>query len=273
MADLLPASKSARSAEVVLSVRGLTHAFGGQRILDNLDFEIRRGEVVGLIGPGGAGKSVLVKICCGLMQPDEGQVEVLGLSLQDLSERDLQGLRERVGLCFQNYALFDFMTVGENIAFPMRQRAEATEEEIEAKVRKRLEGVDLGRAYGQMPGELSGGMKKRVGLARATINDPELIFFDDPTAGLDPVTSSKIFDLVRATQMRDGATCLVVSHDIDRMRACCDRYLLLHEAKIHWRGDNSAATEASDPIVAEFFAAKHAGLLGGLDAAGSGGRR
>lgn len=254
------------AAPVVVAVRGLRHAFGGQTILDGLDFSVRRGEILGIIGPGGSGKSVLVKICCGLLPPDEGEVEVLGQPLGSLKGRELQRLRERIGLCFQNYALFDFMTVGENIAFPMRQRGGATDDEVETKVRARLETVDLGRAYSQMPNELSGGMKKRVGLARATINDPELIWFDDPTAGLDPVTSSKIFDLVRKTQRDNGATCIVVSHDIDRMRACCDRYLLLHERRIWWRGDEEDAKTSEDPIVRDFFAVKHAGLLGGLDA-------
>jgi phospholipid/cholesterol/gamma-HCH transport system ATP-binding protein len=252
------------SGEVVLSVQGLSHSFGGHKILDDISLQIRRGEVVGLIGPGGVGKSVLVKICCALLTPDAGEVEVFGHRLSEMKERDLQLLRQRLGLCFQNYALFDFMTVGDNIAFPMRQRGEASADEIEAKVRLRLAEVDLGRAYAQMPSELSGGMKKRVGLARATINDPELVLFDDPTAGLDPVTSSKIFDLVRGAQAQHNATCVVVSHDIDRMQACCDRYLLLHEGRIWWRGDEAAARASDDPIVSEFFAVKHAGLLGGL---------
>ena len=124
------------------------------------------------------------------------------------------------------------------------------------RVRSRLAEVDLPHAIEQVPGELSGGMKKRVGLARAIINDPELIFFDDPTAGLDPVTSSKIFDLIRRSQSHLGATCLVISHDVDRMRAACDRWLLLLDGKIHWRGDADDAAASDDPVVDEFFRAK-----------------
>ncbi len=251
--------------EVVLRVEGLSHAFGGVPVVQDLTFEVRRGEVLGVIGPGGAGKSVLVKICCGLLVPDAGRVEILGMDLASLDQRRLQGLRERLGLCFQNYALFDFMTVSDNIAFPMRQRGGFTEQDVIARVKERLSQVDLLRAFSQMPGELSGGMKKRVGLARATINDPELVFYDDPTAGLDPVTSSKIFDLVRAAQARNNATSVVISHDIDRMRLCCDRYLLLHQTRFHWRGTEQDAQLSDDPVVSEFFAVKHAGLLGDLD--------
>lgn len=254
------------SAEVVLRVADLTVEFGGHAILDSISFEVRRGEIVGIIGPGGAGKSVLVKACCGLLKPKSGRIEVLGQDISAVRERDLQHLRERLGLCFQNYALFDFMTVADNIGFPMRQTHQHSEDAIESKVRERLAGVDLERAYHQFPGELSGGMKKRVGLARATINDPELCFFDDPTAGLDPVTSSKIFDLVRGSQRRYGATCVVVSHDIDRMRACCDRYILISDTQIHWRGDFDAAQLSTDPMVDDFFAVKHDGLLGDTQA-------
>jgi len=249
-------------ADVVLRVRGLNVTFDGHTILEDISFAMHRGEIVGVIGPGGVGKSVLVKACCGLMRPDSGYIEVLGQDISTIRDRELQRLRERLGLCFQNYALFDFMTVAQNIGFPMQQTHQYTPDEIEVRVRERLAGVDLARAYDQFPSELSGGMKKRVGLARATINDPELCFFDDPTAGLDPVTSSKIFDLVRASQQRYGATCLVVSHDIDRMKACCDRYLLFENGRIHWRGTLNDAMASTDPVVDEFFAVKHAGLLG-----------
>lgn len=248
------------NAEVVLSVRGVRKRFEGHTVLAGVDFEVRRGEIVGLIGPGGVGKSVLCKICCGLLDADAGRVEVLGQVFEELSLRQQQALRERVGLVFQNYALFDFMTVGENIAFPMRQRGGASEEEIMRKVRARLAEVDLPRAIGQMPSELSGGMKKRVGLARANINDPELILFDDPTAGLDPVTSSKIFNLVRRAQQDHGATCLVISHDIDRMRACCDRWVLLLDGRVYWQGDLEAARQSEDEVVEEFFRSKTAGI-------------
>lgn len=239
--------------EVVLEVRNLWKSFGHGDVIAGISFQMRAGEVLGLIGPGGAGKSVIVKLCCGLLEPDDGQISVLGQDLQHLNDKDKQALRTRVGLVFQNYALFDFMTVGQNVAFPMRQRGTYSDEEIGIRVQERLAEVDLPKVQHLMPNELSGGMKKRVGLARANINDPELIFFDDPTAGLDPVTSSKIFNLIRRTQAQRNSTCLVISHDIDRMRPACDRYLLLYRGKLHFVGTEIEAMASSDTIVREFF--------------------
>ena len=257
LADLAPTGQMPRVAkalgDVVLSVRNLCKNFGDAPVLENIDFEMRAGEVVGLIGPGGVGKSTFVKICCGLMEPDDGEIHVLGQDLLALDHKARQRLRERVGLVFQNYALFDFMTVGENVAFPMVQRGVAKPVEIAVKVQERLAEVDLPNVRHLMPNELSGGMKKRVGLARANINDPELIFFDDPTAGLDPVTSSKIFNLIRRTQAQRNSTCLVISHDIDRMRPACDRYVLLLDGRVHFRGTEAEAMRSADPVVQEFF--------------------
>jgi len=247
------APRAAASSEVVLDVRGLTHYFGDVCVLDHIDLQVRAGEIVGIIGPGGSGKSVLVKLCCGLLTPDAGQILVLGQDLREIDEKQRQALRTRIGLVFQNYALFDFMTVGDNVAFPMRQRGQATPEEISARVQERLAEVDLPKVQHLMPNELSGGMKKRVGLARANINDPELIFFDDPTAGLDPVTSSKIFNLIRRTQAQRNSTCIVISHDIDRMRPACDRYLLLADSKIYFQGTERDAMASDDPVVRDFF--------------------
>ena len=249
-----PGPRTAKQlGDVVLRVRGLRKNFGDAVVLDGIDFEMRAGEVVGVIGPGGVGKSVFVKICCGLLEPDDGAIELLGQDLLAIDQKSKQRLRERVGLVFQNYALFDFMTVGENVAFPMVQRGTAKPDEIQVKVQERLAEVDLPNVRHLMPNELSGGMKKRVGLARANINDPELIFFDDPTAGLDPVTSSKIFNLIRRTQAQRNSTCLVISHDIDRMRPACDRYVLLLDGRVHFRGTESDAMRSQDPIVQEFF--------------------
>lgn len=239
--------------DVVLRVQGLCKRFGDAVVLDGIDFEMRAGEVVGLIGPGGVGKSIFVKLCCGLIEPDEGHIEILGQDLRAIDHKAKQRLRERVGLVFQNYALFDFMTVGENVAFPMVQRGLAKDGEIQVKVQERLAEVDLPNVRHLMPNELSGGMKKRVGLARANINDPELIFFDDPTAGLDPVTSSKIFNLIRRTQAHRNSTCLVISHDIDRMRPACDRYVLLLAGRVQFRGTEVEAMRSRDPVVQEFF--------------------
>ena len=246
-------ARPAGSGEVVLDVRGLSKWFGDSCVLDSINFQVRAGEIVGLIGPGGSGKSVFVKLCCGLLAPDEGEIRVLGEDLAAISDKQRQALRTRIGLVFQNYALFDFMTVGENVAFPMVQRGTFTPEEIRAKVQERLTEVDLPKVLHLMPNELSGGMKKRVGLARANINDPEFIFFDDPTAGLDPVTSSKIFNLIRRTQAHRNSTCVVISHDIDRMRPACDRYVLLVQGRVYFEGTAEMAMASADPVIRDFF--------------------
>lgn len=241
------------AAEIALDVQDIHHGFGAVDVLQGVSLQVRQGEIVGVIGPGGAGKSVLIKVCCGLLVPDEGDVVLLGQRLREADDRTLQTLRNRLGLAFQNYALFDFMTVARNVAFPMVQRGEASAAAIDEKVQRRLAEVDLPHAGPLFPNELSGGMKKRVGLARASINDPEFVFFDDPTAGLDPVTSSKIFRLVRRARDEQGASCLVVSHDIDRMQACVDRFVLLYRGQIRWRGTSEEGYEAEDAVVRSFF--------------------
>src|SRR5690606_2923898 len=158
---------------------------------------VRRDEVLGVFGPGGHGKSVLLKLLAGLLRPDEGRVVVEGQDLATLDPMALSQVRERYGYLFQNYALFDFMNVRDNVAFPLRQREEPPpDEEIASRGRARLEEVGLGHALDRLPSQPSGGMKKRVGLARATIGEPDIALYDDPSAGLDPVTSSKIFELV-----------------------------------------------------------------------------
>jgi phospholipid/cholesterol/gamma-HCH transport system ATP-binding protein len=254
-------TRASHDRPVVLRCQGLTRWFGDHCVLDRVDLTVREGEIVGIIGTGGCGKTVLVKLCCGLLEPDAGTIEVLGEDLATMPQKQRQLLRERVGLVFQNYALFDFMTVGQNVAFPMRQRGGYGEDEIARKIQERLTEVGLPKVQHLMPNELSGGMKKRVGLARANINDPELIFFDDPTAGLDPVTSSKIFNLVRLTQSHRGSTCVVISHDIDRMRPVADRYVLLHKSRVYFEGTEDDAMASMDPIVREFFR-KEEGLGG-----------
>jgi phospholipid/cholesterol/gamma-HCH transport system ATP-binding protein len=244
---------------VRLRVEGLTKLFRGEPVLDGVDLELHAGEVVGVIGPGGQGKSVLLKHLPRLIVPDRGRVEVDGQDLATLRPRELARVRERFGYVFQNYALFDFMSIGDNVAFPLRQ-LDATrrppDDDIEARVRQRLQDVGLGHTYDQLPRELSGGMKKRVGLARATIADPEIALYDDPSAGLDPVTSSKIFALIDAMHRRvPGATTVVVSHDIDRMRAICHRWVMVARGKVVFDGRDEALARASADVRAFVFGA------------------
>ena len=241
----------------VIVCEGVGKRFDDTWVLRGVDLRVRAGEVLGVIGPGGHGKSVLLRLLAGLLVPDEGRVLVDGRDLAKLTQLELAEVRADYGYLFQNYALFDFMTVSDNVAFPLRQLANDEEATVAAAVRKRLGEVSLGHALALYPRELSGGMKKRVALARATVAHPRIVLYDDPTAGLDPVTSSKIFELLAAVHRvgaRDGSPCtsVVVSHDIDRMRRVCDRYVMLHDGQVRFDGAESVITEA-ESIVGDFF--------------------
>lgn len=252
----------------VIICEGVGKRFDDHWVLRGIDLEVRSGEVLGIIGPGGHGKSVLLKLMAGLLTPDEGRVLVEGQDLAGLAPLELARIRNDFGYLFQNYALFDFMTVADNVAFPLRrQREPAPEEEIAAAVRQRLEEVDLGHALALFPSELSGGMKKRVGLARATITHPPILLYDDPTAGLDPVTSSKIFRLVEANQRQGSArnagrpsAAVVVSHDIDRMRVVCARWVMLSDGKVVYEGDEAGIADAAQGVRDFFFGGVAANL-------------
>lgn len=236
----------------VLACQGVGKRFGTTWVLRDVSLELRPGEILGLVGRGGQGKSVLLKLLAGLIRPDEGTVLVEGRDLSRLNPVELHEVRERYGYLFQNYALFDFMTVRDNVAFPLLQKGMAAAE-AEPRVQGILSEVGLGHALDLYPDELSGGMKKRVGLARAVIADPAILLYDDPTAGLDPVTSSKIFRLVE--QMRQkfpNSAAVVVSHDVDRMKAVCSRWILIEEGEVMFRG-TIAHVAAAPELVRTFF--------------------
>ena len=248
---------------VRIRVESLTKRHEGRTVLDAVSLEVRAGEVLGIVGPGGHGKSVLLKHLPGLLIPDRGRVLLDDKDLATLSAFELARAREGIGYLFQNYALFDFMTVADNLAFPLRQERRHTPADIEKKVRAALDAVGLARAYTQFPRELSGGMKKRVGLARATITRPSIALYDDPSAGLDPVTSSRIFALIAdmhasMADQAQAAASVVVSHDIDRMRAVVDRWIVLEHGRVVFSGDHAglahALAHAPTPLLASFFA-------------------
>jgi phospholipid/cholesterol/gamma-HCH transport system ATP-binding protein len=237
----------------VVALRGVHCAIEDFSILHDINLEVHPGEVVGLIGPGGHGKSVLLKLIAGLMEASSGQIQVLGQDVVGASDLQLAQIRASTGYLFQNYALFDFMTVAENVAFPLQQLGVASTDEIDRRVLELLSEVGLANSLELYPRELSGGMKKRVGLARAVITHPELSLYDDPSAGLDPVTSSKIFNLIARIQSRDDKpTSIVVSHDIDRMKVICQRYVMLYEGRIIFDGPEEAIKDAGG-MVSQFF--------------------
>jgi phospholipid/cholesterol/gamma-HCH transport system ATP-binding protein len=237
----------------MILVENVTKYYQGQKVLDDVTIAVDEGANLGLIGPGGAGKSLLLKIIAGLVEPDGGRVVVDGHEVTSMGERALTALRFRIGMLFQNYALFDSMNVHENIAFPLRQRGELPEEEIARRVEEQLELVGLSGIGHQYPSELSGGMKKRVSFCRAVIPEPPLLFYDDPTAGLDPVTSSKIFIHLRRMQREGGRTSITVSHDIDGVKDICDCFAMLNHGRVVFCGSRREIEATDDRLVRQFW--------------------
>ena len=215
----------------------------------------------GLIGPGASGKSLLLRMITGLMRPDRGTITVGGKDVLTMGDMQLHEYRKGIGMLFQNNALFDFMTVAENIAFPLRRLFDLSEEEIAARVAERLGRVDLAGFEGRLPAGLSGGQKKRVGVARATVSQALIVLYDEPAAGLDPVTSQKIFDLLRAEQREKKATVVMVSSDLDRLLTVTDRVGMMLGGRLIFEGTTEEAKTASDPRVYQFVHGKVDGPL------------
>lgn len=237
----------------MIRVEHVTKLHSGRPVLDDVSLRVPEGTNLGLIGPGGAGKSLLLKIITGLVEPDEGRTFIADTCVQGLHATELARLRFDIGMLFQNYALFDFMNVADNIAFPLRQEGKLDEATIRAKVQEILEQVDLPGIGHQFPGELSGGMKKRVSFARAVIPAPPIVFYDDPTAGLDPVTSSKIFRLLEKMRDERGVTSITISHDIEGIKGICDSFALLDRGKLVFWGSREEVEQSPIPIVQQFW--------------------
>jgi phospholipid/cholesterol/gamma-HCH transport system ATP-binding protein len=239
-------------ADAVIRIENLTKRFGGRPVLRGVDLDIPQGCLYGLIGPGASGKSVLLKLVTGLLRPDSGRVIVEGRDIHQLNEIELSAFRLKFGMLFQNNALFDYMTVGENIAFPLRRLFDLSEEEIAERIAERLRVVSLPGFQDRMPAGLSGGQKKRVGVARATISRAEIVLYDEPAAGLDPVTSQRIFELLRAEQRAAQATAVMVSSDLDRLLTVTDRVGMLYKGRLIFDGTTEEAKSSQDPYVRQF---------------------
>ncbi len=237
----------------MIAVRGLKKEIGPQQILRGVDIEIGAGKTLVIIGRSGGGKSVLLKTLIGLMQPNEGEIEIEGQSIIGLSERQLAAIRRKVGILFQGGALFDSMTVEENIAFPLHEAGLRDPKIIRQKIAEILEVIELEGQEKKLPVNLSGGMKKRVGLARAIINQPSCILYDEPTAGLDPVVSDSINRLIRRLQERYHVTSVVVTHDMKSAFHVGDHIAYLHEGRIYFHGTPAQLQESSDPIIQDFL--------------------
>lgn len=247
-----------------IQLTGVHKRYGRREVLTGIDLEVQRGARLGLIGPAATGKSVILKLVCGLERPERGSIHVLGEDVTARSEAALGPLRRRIGMLFQNYALFDFLSVERNVAFPLEQRGGLTPDELATRVRERLRAVGLAGSEHKLTGELSGGMKKRVGIARATVLDAEIVIYDEPTAGLDPVTTQKIYDLLAADQARTGATVLAVSSDVVALAGFVEEIAFLYEGRIIYRGPAATIADAPDPLVRQFVRGELEGPLADL---------
>ncbi len=247
------ADSSSLNSSPMIAVRGLKKRIGAQEILRGVEMSVGRGETLVIIGRSGGGKSVLLKNLIGLMQPDEGEIWIDGQSIIGLGERQLAGIRRKVGILFQGGALFDSMTVEENIAFPLREAGERDQQVIAQKIAEMLEVIELEGQQKKMPVNLSGGMKKRVGLARAIINQPSCILYDEPTAGLDPVVSDSINHLIRRLQARYQVTSVVVTHDMKSAFHIGDHIAYLHEGRIYFYGTPAEIQASPDPLIQDFL--------------------
>jgi phospholipid/cholesterol/gamma-HCH transport system ATP-binding protein len=245
----------------VIRISGVSKRYGVQDVLRDVALEVPTGQVFGLIGPGASGKSVLTKTFCGLVRPDRGSVEVDGQDISKMSEIGLHAVRSRFGMQFQNNALFTHLTVAENIAFPLRRLTDLSDAEIRVRVEERLERVGLAGFGDRMPGGLSGGQKKRVGVARATVNQSPYIIYDEPTAGLDPVTSQKIFDLLRDEQRATGNTVVMISSDVGGLLTVLDRVGMMLRGKLIFHGTVPDARSSLQPEVKQFIHGETEGPL------------
>jgi phospholipid/cholesterol/gamma-HCH transport system ATP-binding protein len=236
----------------MIEVRALKKSFGAQPILDNVSFHIEAGESVAIIGRSGGGKSVLLKHIIGLLQPDAGEVLVEGKNIVVMNERQLLRVREKFGMVFQGAALFDSMTVAENVAFPLMQKHKLTPGEVARRVAAALEMVDLPDTQKKKPAELSGGMRKRVGLARAIVYEPQIVLYDEPTTGLDPIVSDSIDKLIMRVRDQLKVTSIVVTHDMRSARRVGNHVLMLHEKKIYANCTPEKLFASTDPVVRQF---------------------
>ena len=237
----------------MIKITGLRKKLGVKQVLDGIDLEIATGETVVILGPSGTGKSVLLKHILGLMPADQGTIEVDGENIVGLGETALNQIRRRFGMLFQGAALFDSMTIGENVATPLREHLELPESEIQRLVHERLEWVGLKDVEDLKPSSLSGGMRKRVGLARAIVMDPQFILYDEPTTGLDPINSDVINELVRSMQKRLGVTSIVVTHDLHSAFKVGDRMAMLYAGKVVFSGTPEETRTTRNPYVRQFM--------------------
>jgi len=236
-----------------IAVQGLRKAFGDQRVLNGITFQVAQGETVAVIGRSGGGKSVLLKLLIRLQLPDSGSIRIADEEVTSLGDRQLNEVRKKIGFLFQQAALYDSLTVEENIAFPLSRHSRMSAQEQGKRVRELLGEVGMDQDRGKWPSQISGGMQKRVGLARALALDPQILLFDEPTAGLDPITAEEIGRLIADLKQKHQVSAIVVTHDVHGASAYSDRMILLHNGNIKAEGSFEDLQQSKDEFVSQFF--------------------
>ncbi len=238
--------------EIVIRIKGLKKKFGDRQILNGIDLEIHKGETFVIMGGSGCGKSTLLRHLTGALKPDEGEVYLLGKDISHLNEDEMDNIKKKIGMSFQSSALFDSMTVGENVSLSLREHTKLDNKVINIMVKMKLELVGLMGFENLMPSQLSGGMKKRVGIARAVAMDPQIVFYDEPTAGLDPIVTAVMDKLIVDLSKALSVTSIVVSHDMDSVFRIADKIAMLYEGKVVQIGTREEIKNSSNPYVQQF---------------------
>jgi phospholipid/cholesterol/gamma-HCH transport system ATP-binding protein len=236
-----------------IRVRGLSKSFGDQKVLDKIDLEVARGETLTVLGRSGTGKSVLLKLMIGLLKPDDGGIEINGVEVTAVPLDQLNRVRKTVGFLFQQSALYDSLTVEENVGFPLRRHGVMQEDQVQSRVSALLGSVGMLDARRKLPADISGGMKKRVGLARALALDPAIVLLDEPTTGLDPITASEITDLIADLRRQRNISSIVVTHDVHGIKGISDRLAIVNEGRIVINGTLDDLKKSCDPFVSTFM--------------------
>lgn len=247
-------NSESHSHDIAIAINGLNKSFGTNHVLREFNLEVKRGESVAVIGKSGSGKSVLIKCIIGLMYPEKGTINVLGKEVTKLNNKELDRLRVKVAFLFQSNALYDSMTVRDNLEFPLRRHwVQTTKEEVDALVMEALTNVGLAHTVDMMPSELSGGMRKRVALARTLILKPDIILYDEPTTGLDPITSREISNLMVEIQKKYNTSSIIISHDLSCIRITADKIVMLIDGRNYAQGTYEELSKSEDPKVNNFY--------------------
>jgi phospholipid/cholesterol/gamma-HCH transport system ATP-binding protein len=251
---MVPEIKESKPGKTVMRIEHLTKSFGKNQVLNDFNLSLTAGENIVVLGKSGSGKSVLIKCIIGLLEPDSGVIEVFGEKILELDEEELDKTRARIGFLFQGNALYDSMTVRQNLEFPLRRHwMKLTQQEINGLVLEVLEDVKLAHTVDMMPAELSGGMRKRIALARTLILKPEIILYDEPTTGLDPITSREIVQLIMEIQLKYRSSSLIITHDMNCVRTVAQKIVVLADGRCYAQGSYDQLKSSTDPKIKSFF--------------------